>query len=280
MKKLFTLAGAIFLSYALQGQMMTPAPSPFSKVKQTVGLTDFTVEYSRPSMKGRTIYGGLVPYDKLWRTGANARTKITFNHDITFGGTEVKAGSYGLLTIPGMSSWDVILYTEADGGGLPSEFDENKVAAKVTATVGELPWDVETFTIVIGDLTNKSATLGFFWERTMATVEIGVPTDALATKSIEAAMAGPSGNDYFAAASYYFESGKDLNKAKEWVDKAVSMNENAFWMMRVQSLIYAKMGDTKGAIEAAKRSLAVAKAAGNDDYVRMNTASLKEWGAM
>lgn len=280
MKKLFTLAGAIFFSFAMQGQMMTPAPSPFSKLKQKVGLTDVIVEYSRPSMKGRTIYGGLVPYDKLWRTGANARTKITFSDDVTFGGTEVKAGSYGLLTIPGMSSWDVILYTEADGGGLPREFDESKVAAKVSATVGELPWDVETFTIVIGDLTNTSATLGFFWEKTMATVEIGVPTDAIATKSIEATMAGPSANDYFAAASYYFESGNDLNKAKEWVDKAVSMNENAFWMMRVQSLIYAKMGDTKGAIEAAKRSLAVATEAGNDDYVRMNKASLKEWGAM
>lgn len=280
MKKLITLAAAIFLSFAMNGQMMTPAPSPFSKLKQTVGLTDIVVEYSRPSMKGRTIFGGLVPYDKLWRTGANARTKITFSDDITFGGTEVKAGSYGLLTVPGMSSWDVILYQEADGGGLPQEWDDNKVAAKVTAEVGELPWDVESFTIVLGDLTNTSATLGFFWEKTRASVKIEVPTDAKASKSIEATMAGPSANDYFAAASYYFESGKDLQKAKAWIDKAVEMNDRAFWVMRVQSLIYAKMGDTKGAIEAAKRSLAVAKEAGNDDYVRMNTASLKEWGAL
>ena len=280
MKKLFTLAGAIFLSYAMHGQMMTPAPSPFSKLKQTVGLTDVVVEYSRPSMKGRTIFGGLVPYDKLWRTGANARTKITFSDDVTFGGTDVKAGSYGLLTIPGMSSWDVILYEEAGGGGLPQEWDESKVAAKVTAEVGELPWDVQSFTIVIGDLTNSSATLGFFWEKTMASVKIEVPTDAIASKSIEATMSGPSANEYYAAASYYFESGKDMNKAKEWIDKAVAMNDKAFWVMRVQSLIYAEMGDTKGAIEAAKRSLSVAKEAGNDDYVRMNTASLKEWGAL
>ena len=111
-------------------------------------------------------------------------------------------------------------------------------------------------------------------------VPFEVPTDALATKSIESVMAGPSGNEYFSAASYYLESGKDLEKAKGWIDKAVEMNENAFWMMRVQSLIYAKMGDTKGAIAAAKRSLEVAKKAGNDDYVRMNSASLKEWGAM
>jgi len=245
-----------------------------------VGLTDVVVEYSRPSMKGRTIFGGLVPYDKLWRTGANARTKITFSNDVTFGGTEVKAGSYGLLTKPGMSSWDVILYEEADGGGLPQEWDESKVAAKATAEVGELPWDVESFTIVIGDLTNTSATLGFFWERTSARVKFEVPTDAIASKSIEATMSGPSANDYFAAASYYFQSGKDMNKAKEWIDKAVSMNDKAFWVMRVQSLIYAEMGDTKGAIEAAKRSLAVATEAGNDDYIRMNTASLKEWGAL
>ncbi|MBT8236820.1 MAG: DUF2911 domain-containing protein, partial [Bacteroidia bacterium] len=110
MKKLFLLAGAFVLSISLQGQMQTPAPSPFSKIEQKVGLTDVTVEYSRPSMKGRTIFGDLVPYDKLWRTGANARTKITFSDDIKFGSTDVKAGSYGLLTIPGMSSWDVILY--------------------------------------------------------------------------------------------------------------------------------------------------------------------------
>ncbi|NND16865.1 MAG: DUF2911 domain-containing protein, partial [Eudoraea sp.] len=251
-----------------------------SKIEQKVGLTDVTVEYSRPSMKGRTIFGELVPYDNLWRTGANARTKITFSDDIKFGGTDVKAGSYGLLTVPGMSSWDVILYEEANGGGTPAEWDDNKVAAKVSAEVRALPWDVESFTIVIGGLSNTGANIGFFWEKSSVSVPFEVPTDALASKSIEAVMAGPSGNEYFSAASYYFESGKDLDKAKGWIDKAVEMNENAFWMMRVQSLIYAKMGDTKGAIEAAKRSLAVAKAAGNDDYVRMNSASLKEWGAM
>lgn len=280
MKKLFLLAGAFVLSISLQGQMQTPAPSPFSKIEQKVGLTDVTVEYSRPSMKGRTIFGGLVPYDNLWRTGANARTKITFSDDIKFGGTDVKAGSYGLLTIPGMSSWDVILYTEANGGGTPGEWDDAKVAAKVSAQVNALPWDVETFTIVIGELTNTGASLGFFWEKSSVMVPFEVPTDALATKSIESVMAGPSGNEYFSAASYYLESGKDLEKARGWIDKAVEMNENAFWMMRVQSLIYAKMGDTKGAIAAAKRSLEVAKKAGNDDYVRMNSASLKEWGAM
>ncbi len=280
MKKLFLLAGAFVLSISLQGQMQTPAPSPFSKIEQKVGLTDVTVEYSRPSMKGRTIFGDLVPYDNLWRTGANARTKITFSDDIKFGGTDVKAGSYGLLTIPGMSSWDVILYTEANGGGTPGEWDDAKVAAKVSAQVNALPWDVETFTIVIGELTNTGASLGFFWEKSSVMVPFEVPTDALATQSIESVMAGPSGNEYFSAASYYLESGKDLEKAKGWIDKAVEMNENAFWMMRVQSLIYAKMGDTKGAIAAAKRSLEVAKKAGNDDYVRMNSASLKEWGAM
>ncbi|MDH3698333.1 MAG: DUF2911 domain-containing protein [Flavobacteriaceae bacterium] len=280
MKKLFLLAGAFVLSFSLQGQMQTPAPSPFSKIEQKVGLTDVTVEYSRPSMKGRTIFGELVPYDQLWRTGANARTKITFSDDIKFGGTDVKAGSYGLLTKPGISSWDVILYEEANGGGLPGEWDDAKVAAKVSAQVNALPWDVETFTIVIGELSNTGASLGFFWEKSSVMVPFEVPTDALATKSIEAVMAGPTGGDYFSAASYYLETGKDLEKAKEWIDKAVEMNENAFWMMRVQSLIYAKTGDTKGAIEAAKRSLEVAKKAGNDDYVRMNTASLKEWGAM
>lgn len=280
MKKLTLLLCAVLISFSAQTQIMTPQPSPAAKLEQKVGLTDVTVEYSRPSMKGRTIFGDLVPYDKLWRTGANARTKITFSDAVTIDGQELKAGSYAIFTKPGVSSWEVIFYTDANGGGTPREWDDSKVAAKTMVEVYNMPMSIETFTMTFDNLSNNSGVLGMLWEKAYVGVKFEVPTTDKAVKSIEKVMNGPSANDYYAAASYYYEEGKDLNKAKEWIAKAVSMNDEAFWIMRRQSLIHAKMGDTKGAIAAAKKSLAVAEAAGNADYVKMNKDSLKEWGAL
>ena len=280
MKKLTLLAIAFVFCFTANAQIETPQPSPFSKTKQKVGLTDVVLEYSRPSMKGRTIFGGLVPYDQLWRTGANARTKITFSDDVTIGGQEVKAGSYAIFTKPGQSSWEVIFYDEADGWGTPQEWDEAKVAAKTTAEVVTMPMDVETYTMSFDDLHNNGATLGFIWANTYVGVPFEVPTAPKAMKSIESVMSGPSANDYYQAAAYYYAEGQDLDKAQKWVDKAVAMNDDAFWVMRLQSLIYAKNGNKDKAIEAAKRSMEVAKAAGNQDYVKMNKESLKEWGAL
>ncbi len=265
------------LSYA---QMTVPQPSPASKMVQTVGLTEVTVEYSRPSMRGRTIFGDLVPFDKIWRTGANARTTVAFSDDVMIGDQSLKAGKYAIFTKPGQSSWEVYFYTDTAGGGTPREWDESKVAAKTTAEVFSIPDDIQTFTITIDDLHNDGAVLGMMWEKTYVGVAFTVPTEEKAVKSIESVMGGPSGNDYFQAAYYYLTEGKDLEQAKEWIDKAVAMNDKAFWMMRQQSLIYAKLGDKEGAIKAAKRSLEVAEAAGNADYVKMNKDSLKEWGAM
>ena len=280
MKKLVLLICVVMGSVSLNGQITTPAPSPAAKISQTVGLTDVTVEYSRPSMRGRTIFGDLVPYDKLWRTGANKNSMITFSDDVTIAGQKVKSGSYAVYTKPGLTSWEVIFYADTNNWGTPQNWDDSKVAAKANIEVYTMPMDVESFTMSIDALHNNGATLGILWANVYIGVPFEVPTSEKAVKSIESVMNGPSANEYFAAASYYFQEGKDLAKAKEWIDKAVSMNDKAFWMMRSQSLIYAKMGDTKGAIEAAKKSMAVAEAAGNADYVKMNKDSLKEWGAL
>ena len=280
MKQLTILICAVMLSFTSYGQLAVPAPSPASKLKQTVGLTEVTVKYSRPSMRGRTIFGDLVPYDKIWRTGANARTSISFSDDVTIGGQEVKAGTYAIFTKPGTTSWEVYFYDEVDGGGTPREWDDSKVVAKATAEAYAMPEDVQTFTITLDDLHNNGATLGMMWEKTYVGVPFEVPTKAKADKSIETVFAGPSGNDYFAAAYYYYSEKRDLEKAKKWIDKAVATNDKAFWMMRQQSLIYAELGDKEGAIKAAKKSLEVAEAAGNADYVKMNKDSLKEWGAL
>jgi len=269
---------AFTMSYAVNAQIQTPAPSPASSLEQKVGLTDVSIEYSRPAMRGRTIFGDLVPYGKVWRTGANARTKVTFSDDVTVGGETLKAGSYAIFTIPQAAKWEVIFYTEHAGGGAPQELDESKVAAKVMADVYPVEMDIQSFTITIDDITNSSAVIGIMWERTYVAVPFEVPTDKAVMASIESALAGPSANDYYNAAGYYLSEGKDAAKAKEWIDKAMSMIEKpAFWQLRQQSLIYASAGDKKGAIEIAKKSLAASEAAGNADYIKMNKDSLAEW---
>lgn len=278
MKKFIFSILALGLCFSLNAQIDTPAPSPAAKIEQTVGLTDVHVEYSRPAMRGRVIFGDLVPYGKVWRTGANARTKITFTDDVTVGDTTLKAGSYGIFTIPQPNEWEVIFYTDANGGGAPAELDESKVAARVKAPVQTMPMDIWSFTITIDDIKSDEAVLGFLWERTYVGVPFKVPTDAKVSANIERVMNGPGMGDYYAAAVYYLSEGKDINQAKKWMDKAMAMNDNPrFWQLRQQSLIYAAAGDKQGAIELAKKSLAKAEAAGNADYVKMNKDSLKEW---
>ncbi|MCM4168309.1 hypothetical protein KCTC52924_03875 [Arenibacter antarcticus] len=280
MKKITILALIFAVSMGVQAQIVTPEASPFATLTQKVGLSDVSLEYSRPSMRGRTIFGDLVPYDKLWRTGANARTKITFSDNVMIGNQELNAGSYAIFTQPGASNWEIIFYTEADGGGAPAVLDQSKVAAKVTAEVHQIPMSIETFTISFDHLSDNSATLGLLWENSYVGVKFDVPTEKAVMKNIENVMNGPGAGDYYAAAVYYLNSDKDINKAKEWMDKAMAMTkEPAFWQLRQQSLIYAKAGDKKQAIATAKKSLAASEAAGNADYVKMNKDSLKEWGA-
>jgi hypothetical protein len=281
MKKIMLLVAVFATTILTFGQIQTPAPSPFSKVEQKVGLTDMTLEYSRPSMKGRTIFGDLVPYEKAWRTGANANTKITFSTDVSVDGKWLKAGTYAIYTIPTQGKWQVMFYTDADNGGLPQKWDDEKVALTAISEVSELPMEIETFTMNFGDLTNDSVALGMLWEKTYVEVKIDVPTHKMVMMNIEEAMKGkPSGDDMYAAAVYYSQNDVDINQAKDWIDEAVNMSETPkFWQLRQQSLIYAKAGDTKEAIAIARKSLAAAEAAGNADYVKMNMDSLKEWGA-
>ncbi|MCF6295607.1 MAG: DUF2911 domain-containing protein [Flavobacteriaceae bacterium] len=278
MKKLLLITLAFTMSYAVNAQITTPQPSPFSKIEQKVGLTDVTLEYSRPSMRGRVIFGDLVPFGKVWRTGANARTKITFSEDVTVGGTSLKAGSYAILTIPQADKWDVIFYTDYESSGAPKELDETKVAARTTVEVYPIEMDIQSFTISFDDLTTSSAVLGMLWEKVYVGVKFEVPTDDAVMTSIDKVMSGPGFGDYYAAAGYFLSEGKDLDKAKKWIDKAMAMNDNPrFWQLRQQSLIYAAAGDKAGAIDLAKKSLAAAEEAGNADYVKMNKESIAEW---
>lgn len=280
MKKLALLFSILMATATINAQVETPAPSPGAKIEQKVGLTDVSVVYSRPSMNGRAIFGNLVPYDTLWRTGANANTIISFSDDVTIGGKEVKAGQYAIFTKPSKTQWEVIFYSDTSNWGTPQNWEATKVVASVNVPVFDLPFDIQTFTIDIDNLSNGGAEIGIFWEKTYVSVPFAVPTTKKAMASIEKTMAGPGANDYFQAAVFYLQEGKDLNKAGEWIDKALAMSEGRpYWILRQKSLILAKLGDKKGAIETAKESMAAAEKAGNPDYVKLNKDSLAEWGA-
>lgn len=281
MKKFMLIVCFVAFTYTSNAQITTPQPSPFTKIEQKVGLTDVTLEFSRPGMKGRKIFGDLVPFGKVWRTGANANTKITFSTDVTVNGQTLKAGSYAIYTLPNKDKWEVMFYADATNWGTPAKWDDTKVAAKATADVMPMPMAIETFTITFDDLTSSSAVIGILWENTYVGIQFETPTDAAVMNSIQRTLNGPSARDYYNAAVYYRTQGKDIKQASEWMEKAMAMTkEPAFWQLRQQSLIYAKMGDTKKAIATAKKSLELSKKAKNADYVKMNEDSLKEWGAM
>lgn len=269
--------------YSVNAQVKTPQPSPSAKLEQKVGLTDVTIEYSRPGVKGRTIFGGLEPFGTIWRTGANKNTVITFSDDVTIAGQDVKAGSYAIFTrLNSAKSWDVMFYNDTENWGTPKNWDDSKVVATANVEVMEIPFNVETFAIDINNITNNGGTLELIWEKSYAGIPFTVPTDAKVTKQIKSVMNGPSSEDLYAAAVYHLEAGHDINQAVKWIDKAIDMTKDKpkFWYIHQQALIHAKSGDKKGAVAAAKSSLALAKEAKYDAYIKKNEDVLKEWGAM
>ena len=279
MKKLLLAMFCLGTIGGSNAQIKTPQASPSAKVEQKVGLTDVTLEYSRPGVKGRTIFGDLVPFGKLWRTGANANTKITFSDDVKIEGQELKAGSYAIYTKPTATTWEVYFYNDTKNWGTPQKWDDTKVAAKAAVNGNKLSSSVESFTISIDNLKNDTAAITIAWDKTSVAIPFSVPTDKKAVASIEKVMAGASAGDYFSAARYYLEGGKDINKAKTWINKAVDMTKDKprFWYLRQQSLIYAKAGSKKEAVSIAKESMMLAEKAGNADYVKMNKESIKKW---
>lgn len=282
MKKVFltltTFVAVGFLTMAT-AQIKTPAPSPSAKITQTVGLTDITIEYSRPSVKGRTIFGGLVPYGEMWRTGANKNTIVTFSAPVKIAGKDLKAGSYSVFTTPGQTEWEIIFYTDTENWGTPEKWDAAKEAVRFKAKVEKLDFIIESFSIDLGDLTNDGLTMAIGWEKAWVTFPIKLTTDEVVSASIKKVMAGPASDDYYAAGRYYFESGKDLKQAYDWIHKSNEMDgaDKKFWKLRQESLVLAAMGKHKEAIATAEQSKALAVTAGNKDYERMNTESIAEW---
>ena len=280
--KSIILSLGLFLAFSLtvQAQIETPASSPFCKLEQKVGLTDVTLEYSRPSMKEREVFGHLVPYGKPWRTGANAATKLTVSTGVTIEGEVLEPGSYALLTVPGESEWELHFFPYSSRSWGSYLADDAPEATIVKVGSQQLPFNVETLFFDIGDLRNGSATINLVWESTVVSARMEVPTDAAVEEMIASTMSGPSASDYRAAATYYYQEGKDMEKALEWIDMSLEKGGERFWILRQKALIQASLEDYAGAIETAERSTALAEEAGNEDYPRMNAESIAEWNKM
>ena len=278
MKKIIFILAMIIANYASEAQVKTPQASPKSTLTQVVGLTNVEVVYSRPSAKGRDVFNNLVPFGKLWRTGANENTLITFSDDVVIDGKTLPKGKYALYTTPRADSWEIIFYTKTDNWGNPETWDETKVALKATVKSEHIDRAVESFTIGINNFDNNFGHLELSWEKTIVALKFEVPTAKNATASIDKVLAGPGAGDYFSAAQYYQQSNGDLTKALSYVNKALDLSKDKpFYYYRLKSLIQAKQGDKNGAIETAKISLAGAEAAKNQDYVKMNKDSIAEW---
>lgn len=278
MKRVLFVLVLVVFQLSSKAQVRIPEMSPKAVVKQVVGLTDVEIVYSRPSARGRSVLGNLVPFGQLWRTGANENTIITFGDDVVINGKTLKKGKYALFSVPNVQSWDIIFYTAIDNWGTPKEYDESKVALKATVQDQTLTKPVETFTIAINNLTTNSATLDIAWENSYVSLKFDVPTNKLAIASIDKTLSGPTPEEYYTAAQYYYQSNGDIAKGRSYIDKAVENSKSVpFYYLRLKSLIQAKQGDKKGAIETAKWSISAAEAAGNKEYVEMNKASIDEW---
>lgn len=252
-------------SEAVFAQLNIPRPSPAATVTQKVGLADVSVSYSRPSAKGRKIFGDLVAYDKIWRTGANEPTKVTFSDSVTVGGKKLAPGEYGLYTIPGTSEWTIIFgkdpMTQAGNLKDDQKVAEFKVKSKKTCE------PVETFTIDFTDLTTTSANIQLAWENTKVDFKVENEVDSKVMAEIKQKM--DNSMVYFQAASYYYDTNRDMKQALEWVNKATEKNP-MFWQLHLKAKIQVKLNDCKGAIETAQKSIELAKAAKNEEYVKYN----------
>jgi len=258
------LVGMMFTSYG-QG-IKIPAPSPGQTIKQDFSLSSIEVVYSRPVMKGRKIFGDIVPFGKLWRTGANSPTKFTFGEDVKVAGQSLKAGSYQVMSIPSEKSW-VIIFSKGTNGVF--NYNASEDVLKVTVPSTMLATSVESFSIQFSDVSSNKLNIQMAWEKTSVSIPVETDVDSKIMGSIDRAMNIDS-KPYFEAASYYFETGRDIKKALEWATKAAEANPTAYWVFHLKAKIQVKTGDKVGAKATALKSIELAKAGKNDDYVALN----------
>ncbi|WP_242916604.1 DUF2911 domain-containing protein [Pontibacter liquoris] len=281
----FALSAALLLGAGtIQAQgIKMPSASPSSKVEQAVGLSTVTVEYSRPAMKGRTIFGDLVPYDKMWRTGANGSTDITFTDEVTIEGNKVPAGKYALYTIPGKAEWTVILHknTELWGdGGKDYKPEQDQLRFKVKPQ--QNPRKAESFTINFANVTPTATDIEILWDDVVVPFTVKTDVDSKVMSQIQQQVVNGTNVEpglYAAAANYYFSSDKDLKQALAWMKKA-NEKDVKYYNLHTQAKIQAKLNNYKDAIKTAQKSMELAQKEGNQDYVALNQKAIADWKKM
>ena len=274
MKKFVFAAVAACSFIFVNAQLKTPAPSPTQSIKQDFGLASIELSYSRPGIKGRKIFGDVVPFGTVWRTGANSATTITFGDEVTIGGTKVPAGKYGLLTIPDKKSWTIIISKQTDVTS-PAAYKPEMDVIRVTSDVNTTKTATETFTMQFANIKPTSCELYMMWDKSAVVLPIATEIDAKIMANINEAMKGEK-PPYFQAAMYYMDNGKDLNQALAWFNKAAELQPDAYWVQHQWANCLAKLGKKSEAKTVALKSKELATAAKNEDYVKLNDKLLKD----
>ena len=269
MKKILLVLSLGCAVFNLAAQpLKTPAPSSTQTIKQELGLGSIELSYSRPNVKGRKIFGDLVPFGKVWRTGANDATTLTFSDEVTIGGTKIPAGKYGLLSIPDADSWTIIITKQLDVTS-PAAYKPSEDVVRVKVPTATMKEPLETFSMQFGDVKATSTNLYMLWANTIVALPITTEIDSKISAQIKSVMENDN-RPYFGAAMYYMDNGKDLNQALAWFNKAAEQNPAAFWVLHQKANCLAKLGKKEEARAAALKSIEIAKAAKNDDYVALN----------
>ena len=274
MKKIIITAIAVCTLFFSEAQLNTPQPSPTQTIKQNFGLSSIELSYSRPGMKGRKIFGDLVPFGNVWRTGANNATTLTFADDVTIGGTKIPAGKYGLLTIPEKEKWTLIITKQLDVTS-PAAYKQDQDVVRVIAEPMKLKESIESFTMQFANMKPSTCDLVIRWESTQVLLPIATDVESKVMGQIDQLMKQDN-RPYFNAAMYYMDNGKDLNQALAWFDKAAELQPDAFWVHHQRANCLAKLGKKSEAKAAAEKSKALAITAKNDDYVRLNDKLLEQ----
>lgn len=274
MKKIFLTAIAVSALLMAEAQLKTPAPSPTQTIKQDFGLSSVELSYSRPGMKGRKIFGDLVPFGKVWRTGANSATTITFGDDVMIGDKKVPAGKYGLLTMPEKKEWTIIITKQLDVTS-PAAYKPEMDVARIMVAPMNMKDEMESFTMQFADVKSTSCALHVMWEKTAVAIPITTDVETKVMAQIDQLM-NKDNRPYFNAAMYYMDNGKDLSQALAWFDKGIEGNPTAFWMHHQRANCLAKLDRKDEAKAAAEKSKTLAAEAKNDDYVKLNEKLLAE----
>ncbi|HEY1871581.1 MAG TPA: DUF2911 domain-containing protein [Chitinophagaceae bacterium] len=277
MKKILLPLMAVIACSFLSAQVQLPQLSPTTSITQNFGVGKITLVYSRPSIKGRTLFmenSDLAPLGKLWRTGANAATKLTFTDNVNFGGKDLDTGSYVLYTIPGSTEWEIVLNKGLTNNGTDGyKESEDVVRFKVPAS-NSTDLNVETFTMEFLNITPESCDLDLIWGNTIVTIPITTKFKDKVRAQIEQAMQGDD-KPYWQATNFYYTYDKDYAKALDNVNHALETNQDAYYMYMMKARIQEELGDKTGAKASAQKCIETATTAKNDDYVRQANDFLK-----